>query len=399
MRIKQKKRRLTLENLENRELMAIDIALHRGVLTVTGTSQSDVVEVRQIGSEIVVNTQTGEEDVTRRFSRARVRAIAISTGGGDDVVRNETSLPSKISGGSGNDLLIGGIAQDVIAGGNGDDVIYGGRGNDDLRGNNGNDRIYGEEGKDTLRGDSGNDLLVGNSGDDSLYGGTGRDRIVGNTPRVGNSELVSNPHSGQVHTRGDGAATSSLQQAIEAAIVAWEEAGASKEQLAAIDAAEILVADLPGNRLGMVTAAGDSVTIWIDNDAAGGGWRTAEITVPENPFGEIDLVGVLAHEFGHAMGLRDSNEVASVMHEQYSDERTRPSPSDGAALPAPDQVQNLAMENLTAFESILGTRIGNTSFSTLTYNSLATMYLYSRIRNPFTSFYSRMTGLLGRGWY
>ena len=93
-----------------------------------------------------------------------------------------------LTGGSGNDKIIGFTGDDVISGGDGDDTIKGYRGNDIISGGNGNDLIFGgsgndtiegDDGADTIYGDEGDDIINGGSGDDSLFGGTGNDTISG----------------------------------------------------------------------------------------------------------------------------------------------------------------------------------------------------------------------------
>jgi hypothetical protein len=113
-----------------------------------------------------------------------------------------------VSGGPGNDLLVGGPEDDVFQQGrhaDGADRIYGGLGNDlvdysarrrpiraDLRGDGGDGQrgendtigsdvegIVGGHGADTLRGNSGENLLVGGPGPDRLSGGPGYDVLIG----------------------------------------------------------------------------------------------------------------------------------------------------------------------------------------------------------------------------
>jgi Ca2+-binding RTX toxin-like protein len=91
-----------------------------------------------------------------------------------------------ISGGDGNDKIIGGAGKDTIDGGNGDDLIFGWRGADTIDGGNGNDIIYGDDlgnngiaGDDTLSGSAGNDILYGGARSDHLDGGNDNDILYG----------------------------------------------------------------------------------------------------------------------------------------------------------------------------------------------------------------------------
>ncbi|NVK15478.1 MAG: M10 family metallopeptidase C-terminal domain-containing protein [Rhodobacteraceae bacterium] len=108
----------------------------------------------------------------------------------DNVLRGEDGQDT-LRGGSGNDTLYGGNGSDVISGQDGDDrllggygndTIYGGEGNDELFGSHNNDQLYGGGGADTLTGGTGNDTLSGGAGADSMSGGSGDD-----TYRVDNS--------------------------------------------------------------------------------------------------------------------------------------------------------------------------------------------------------------------
>lgn len=93
-----------------------------------------------------------------------------------------------LSGGSGNDRLIGGsqnnvlngnVGNDVLVGGNGANTLNGGAGNDLLLGNDGSDLLYGQAGNDTLRGGNGDDRMIGDEGRDILFGGSGSDLLNG----------------------------------------------------------------------------------------------------------------------------------------------------------------------------------------------------------------------------
>ncbi len=84
-----------------------------------------------------------------------------------------------LTGGSGNDVILGLIGDDRLSGGQGNDVILGGQNNDQVFGGQGNDFLLGEEGNDQLQGGEGRDFLDGGLGNDILLGGDGRDVLVG----------------------------------------------------------------------------------------------------------------------------------------------------------------------------------------------------------------------------
>ncbi len=66
-----------------------------------------------------------------------------------------------INGTNGNDILIGGAANDSIHGKAGDDMIDGGAGNDTIDAGSGNDTVAGNLGNDSIDGGTGNDILMG----------------------------------------------------------------------------------------------------------------------------------------------------------------------------------------------------------------------------------------------
>ncbi|WYJ38322.1 calcium-binding protein [Bradyrhizobium sp. 2S1] len=110
--------------------------------------------------------------------------------GNDTVIANNPNS-FFLSGESGNDTAIGGVARDYLSGGPGDDVVYGEDGSDSLGGNSGNDIVYGGNGNDSESGGAGNDILLGeagadyitgDAGKDVIYGGLGNDQLWGDTP-------------------------------------------------------------------------------------------------------------------------------------------------------------------------------------------------------------------------
>jgi Ca2+-binding RTX toxin-like protein len=66
----------------------------------------------------------------------------------------------------------------VITGGGGNDTLLGLGGADTLNGGDGNDSLSGDAGNDTLNGDAGNDSLTGGAGNDTLNGGAGNDTFT-----------------------------------------------------------------------------------------------------------------------------------------------------------------------------------------------------------------------------
>jgi Ca2+-binding RTX toxin-like protein len=103
-----------------------------------------------------------------------VERIEIYLGNGDDLalILPFVTVPVRIEAGDGNDDLTGGLGNDLLLGGAGDDDILGGLGNDVLVGDGGDDELVGGLGRDILIGGLGADSLNSGSDEDILVGGT-----------------------------------------------------------------------------------------------------------------------------------------------------------------------------------------------------------------------------------
>ena len=116
-----------------------------------------------------------------------------------------------------------------------------------------------------------------------------------------------------------------LDQFANHALTRWADAGADVDGLQGV---ELRVAELPNSYLALATEN----VIWVDDDAAGHGWfldATPWDDVEYNALddgvlqastleagGGIDLLTVLAHEFGHVLGLghdEDGGQADDVM--------------------------------------------------------------------------------------
>ncbi|WP_162130575.1 beta strand repeat-containing protein [Schlesneria paludicola] len=74
----------------------------------------------------------------------------VSLGSGNNIVTGNSTLASRIFGGSGSNILIGGSGADLLVGGSGRDILIGGGGADQLTGNDGDDILI--EGSTSLSG-------------------------------------------------------------------------------------------------------------------------------------------------------------------------------------------------------------------------------------------------------
>lgn len=139
---------LNIENLEDRLLLSGSVVESADNLFVFGTSSDDVIEVRQIGSElrILIN------DFDHGMFQMPDNRINVSAFDGDDNVLFQATV----------------TADALVDAGAGDDIVRTGAGNDSIVGERGNDILIGRSGNDVIHGDVGNDKLWGQAGDGEL---------------------------------------------------------------------------------------------------------------------------------------------------------------------------------------------------------------------------------------
>ncbi|NBB83653.1 MAG: hypothetical protein GVY28_09640 [Alphaproteobacteria bacterium] len=125
-----------------------------------------------------IDTGAGDDRVLVRGDRDRTTAD-IDGGAGDDRLVFRGDGEATLTGGAGDDNLIGGDGGNTLDGGAGDDLARGGAGDDTIGGGTGDDRLFGRQGDDTIDGDAGDDDIRGDHGDDVLSGGEGSDTIRG----------------------------------------------------------------------------------------------------------------------------------------------------------------------------------------------------------------------------
>ncbi len=96
------------------------------------------------------NTYTVRDDIlTRAGSAAQViydglDGVTLQAGSGNDLIQaSQTNLPVRLFGNDGNDIVLGGLADDYLDGGNGSDILVGGRGADEVHGGAGQDILVG----------------------------------------------------------------------------------------------------------------------------------------------------------------------------------------------------------------------------------------------------------------
>lgn len=187
------------ELLEPRRLLAsISFDAASGILSVSGTTGSDIIQFQLDDTDDTTTKATGftvtdsvttasspplvptrqevldfiatgtSEKTSQSFSIADVREIDIDGLGGNDlIILGRLTISADIDGGDGNDSISGGVAADTITGSTGSDYVFGRDANDVVSGGgvefaDGADEIFGGDGFDTVNyKDRTGDLSIG----------------------------------------------------------------------------------------------------------------------------------------------------------------------------------------------------------------------------------------------
>ena len=171
-------------------------------LTIKGSNGADTIVLRlKAGDPNIVEADDGIDNTDFFFDRQTFSKIVVDGGAGDDTIRidhangvfTDTEITT-LSGGDGNDTLIGDVGAETLDGGAGDDFMDG------------------NQGTDTLVGGSGNDTVQWDPGDasDTVDGGTGVDRLAFNGSNIGELFDVSASGSHVLFTRNVAAITMDL---------------------------------------------------------------------------------------------------------------------------------------------------------------------------------------------
>ncbi|WP_291296923.1 cadherin-like domain-containing protein [Elioraea sp.] len=130
-------------------------------------------------------TDAGGSNTIRAGNDVLAR-LAVTTGGGDDVIEGGRGRDA-IAAGNGNNIVHGFDGDDQVTAGSGDDVIDGGAGNDVINAGGGANRVSGGAGNDRIAANSGDDVIDGGDGDDVILAGEGRNTVTGG---AGNDRIV-----------------------------------------------------------------------------------------------------------------------------------------------------------------------------------------------------------------
>lgn len=172
-----------------------------------------------------------------------------------------------VSGGAGDDLLIGGphfdnfqgnTGNDELRGGGGDDWVVGGKDNDNLHGDAGADLVYGNLGNDTCDGGDGADIVRGGQDNDVLRGGAGDDFISGDR---GDDTIAGGVGADTFHTFGEAGIDR---------VVDFNLAEGDRVQLAA--GTQYTLAQVGADTVISMTGGGQMVLIGVQLSALTPGW-------------------------------------------------------------------------------------------------------------------------------
>ncbi|HHK41269.1 MAG TPA: calcium-binding protein, partial [Planctomycetaceae bacterium] len=147
-RRKRKARKLALQPLEARKMLAADIGFSDGWIHVSGTEQDDLVEMYEQDGQIVVSAL--ERDATGAtvdkndavFDAGEVVGVFFEGNAGNDVFVNDTDVRVVARGGAGDDTLLGGFGNDILTGGNDADFLAAGAIGDVLLGGAGENVLF-----------------------------------------------------------------------------------------------------------------------------------------------------------------------------------------------------------------------------------------------------------------
>jgi Ca2+-binding RTX toxin-like protein len=160
-------------------------AVKRGTLDVKGGDAANTIALRLSADQSRIQVDVGDNgSADFSFASGDVSVIKVKTGDAADSVRIDDvngaftgdSRPTTITGGGGNDLLLGAQNPPAGAAANQVEKYKGGDGNDTVDGGRGDDIAYLGGGNDTFRWDpgEGSDVIEGQEGADTmLFNGAG----------------------------------------------------------------------------------------------------------------------------------------------------------------------------------------------------------------------------------
>lgn len=154
------------------------------ILSYLGTAGGDRETIGMNGLDLNADGDLDVKTTAHAFDQIWFFGLAGNdrlSGDGSAATGAPATVPMQLHGGSGDDRLRGGTANDALdesngSGGSGHDALWGGAGADFLNGGPQNDRLTGGGGEDQLLGGRGSDAFFARDGGaDSLSGGSGFD--------------------------------------------------------------------------------------------------------------------------------------------------------------------------------------------------------------------------------
>jgi Ca2+-binding RTX toxin-like protein len=119
-------------------------------LIVQGSFKNETIVVKPVSaSNLTSYTVSMTGLATQVFTGITGRILAYASGGDDTINVSAVKISTLLSGGEGNDIILGGSAADTIFGNGGNDLLIGGLGADIINGDYGNDILV--DGSVTLK--------------------------------------------------------------------------------------------------------------------------------------------------------------------------------------------------------------------------------------------------------
>jgi Ca2+-binding RTX toxin-like protein len=158
-------------NLNTYTVFAQDGKVNEIVVTTVATSTGSSIVVEDPDDQVIAGNDCTQVTAHRaECVQSSGPQLIISGGDLNDTLRNLTTIPAVMQGGSGDDRIEAGNAVGGTV-----NILSGDAGADTLVGGTHTDRLFGGSGMDTLNGGDGNDVLDGGPDNDTLTGGPGTD--------------------------------------------------------------------------------------------------------------------------------------------------------------------------------------------------------------------------------
>lgn len=134
-----------------------------------------------------------------RATPVRIDLSGATVGGSPDE-RDRITGVEDVTGGDGDDVLLGDDDDNGLTGGPGNDSLQGRGGDDDLDGGLGADRLRGNDGNDDIDSDQAGDAMYGGRGDDRLWNPRGTSGLLARTVHCGSGRDIVHGPQGQLLT-------------------------------------------------------------------------------------------------------------------------------------------------------------------------------------------------------